>query len=189
MKKKSLKAYKTFVYSTIALSFVLIALSFVLFYFLIVKTQGEALLYFGLVVFVIIFLLFGDYYLLRKYKSIFACRCKCGYNYAFPDDVKMRVISTNFAKTSTQLILFECKCKTCGSIKYFERELCFTSSDNVLKYKENIETNNGIEYISPDIYKKICKMFSFADRFEIPIQDGNLEFNQIYDESNNIIKK
>ncbi len=188
MKKKSIKAYKIFVNSIVSLSLVLIALLILLFFYLFIIKQ-EIYLSYALLPLAIVAILFGDFYLIRKYKSIFACRCKCGYNYAFPDDVKMRVIYTNFAKTSTQSIQFECKCKTCGSIKYFEREFCFTSSDNVLKYKENIETNNGIEYISPDIYKKICKMFSFDDSFEIPIQDNNLEFNQIYDESNNIIKK
>ena len=124
-----------------------------------------------------------------KYNTINKCRCNCGYNFKFPEDVKMRVKHSYWEYVYrkhepndyrfNQDVVFECKCKLCGATKIFEETICFRSD---IKY--NIP--NGV--MPKQIYEKISHAFKLDDEFDFEIKDIPYDDSVKYDKDNNVIE-
>ncbi len=124
----------------------------------------------------------------KKYFNIKACRCNCGYNYDFPNDVKMTVLDSWWRIYHSrhgsrqyeyiQRIKFDCKCKFCGATKTFERSFSMISRDKY-PYKKS--------EIPGSIYNDIVRMFALDDDYKFEVKDVQYDASVIYDENNNVI--
>ncbi len=126
-----------------------------------------------------IFLVFADIVLIRAYKTIPLCRCKCGYNYKYPKNVIVTPVAaflnrSRYGSYVTRIIRFECYCETCGSRRIFER---IFNARTLVPMFDQCDISKEIE---PSIWRAISRMFRVDDYFKVEVNDGEIEYNKVY---------
>ena len=121
-----------------------------------------------------------------KYFDIKACRCDCGYNFEFPEDVKITITNScwthvyrkhgNGHEEFHQDFVFECKCRLCGATKTFSRSFSFDNGHYRFDVPEGA--------IPKRIYKQIVAMFEQDDEFNFEIKDVQYDDSRKISEDN-----
>jgi len=128
-------------------------------------------------------LIWADVKLITAYKYIHLCRCKCGYNYKYPKNVIVTQVGAYVSSNRAGCFIvrrmrFDCFCEICGSKRIFERTFRSRAYGGFLGL--NISIPNEIE---PEIMHQIRNMFKLDDHFEIKVEDSEIEYNKVYDET------